>query len=154
MSGPRKCLLTGLSLYFYLGQCPTSDINITHFLTKFHEDLTSNAFSRLITRFNRSHIHIIARSPDVHVLQTLTILEPRLRKNKFHEVLTRTNILPTFHDDLPIIVASRFLLRLMLTTDYARQTTDKRRSQKLAMLKCFFHRWLFRLPNPTILIRL
>ncbi|KAH3864998.1 hypothetical protein DPMN_028032 [Dreissena polymorpha] len=83
------------------------DIKTTHCLTKFHEHLKVDVLSTLITRIYCSHFHIIDRPPGVG------------------QYNIGTNILPKFHDDLSIIVASKFLIRLILMTDFARQTTEK-----------------------------
>ncbi|KAH3721307.1 hypothetical protein DPMN_064227 [Dreissena polymorpha] len=99
-----------------LDRCWTNIIG-TNLFTKFHEDRKINVASR-------------EKCPPPlgsHVFQAnITIFE-------LIQDITKTNLLTKFHEDWTINVASRVLTRQMLTPHNARQTTDKRRSQKHIM---------------------
>ncbi|KAH3884575.1 hypothetical protein DPMN_008558 [Dreissena polymorpha] len=70
-------------------------------LTKFHEDQTINVASRVLTRFNYSHIRKNAPPLGSHVFQAnVTIFE-------LIQDIIETNLLTKFHEDWTINVASR-----------------------------------------------
>ncbi|KAH3769227.1 hypothetical protein DPMN_170476 [Dreissena polymorpha] len=109
------------------------DIIGTNHLTKFHDDRTINVASRVLTRFNNSHIRKNAPPPGSHVFQPNSIIfelvqdiigvnlltkknAPPLGSHAFkanatifkliHDII-ETNLLTNFHEDWKINVASR-----------------------------------------------
>ncbi|KAH3844958.1 hypothetical protein DPMN_087225 [Dreissena polymorpha] len=116
---------TGISCYLF------QDIIGMNLLNKFHKDRTINVVSRVLTRFNYSHIRKKAPPFGSHVFQAkvtiFVLIQDIIGTNllsKFHEdrkinVASRktapppgghiieTNVLTKFHDDWAIIVTSR-----------------------------------------------
>ncbi|KAH3853098.1 hypothetical protein DPMN_095621 [Dreissena polymorpha] len=93
-------------------------------LTEFYEDQTINVASR-------PYLAIWKNAPPLgsHVFQAnVTIFKPI-------QDIIETNLLTKFHEDWTINVAFRELRRQMLTPQNAQRTTDKKRSQKLTMLR-------------------
>ncbi|KAH3884433.1 hypothetical protein DPMN_008411 [Dreissena polymorpha] len=81
------------------------DIIRMNLLTKFHEDRTVNVASRVLTRFYYSHMRKIAPPLGSHVFQTNKIIFTLIQD------IIETNLLPKFHEDWTINVASRVLTR-------------------------------------------
>ncbi|KAH3894487.1 hypothetical protein DPMN_018644 [Dreissena polymorpha] len=82
------------------------DIIEINLLTKFHEDQRVNVASRVLTRFNYSHIHVFQAK--------VTIFE-------LIQYIIETNLLTKFQKGW-INVASREFTRQMLTRHNARRT--------------------------------
>ncbi|KAH3872988.1 hypothetical protein DPMN_036212 [Dreissena polymorpha] len=103
------------------------DIIGMNLLTKFYEKQTINVASRVLTRFYYSYIRKNAPHLGSHVFQAnVTIFE-------LIQDIIETNLLIKFHEYWTINVASRELTRQMLTPHNGQHTTDRKRSQKLAM---------------------
>ncbi|KAH3695614.1 hypothetical protein DPMN_083071 [Dreissena polymorpha] len=80
-------------------------IHKTHVLTKFHEDWTKNATSRVFTCFHNIHIEKTAPPPGGHVFSPIwTILE-------LVRDINETNVSTKFHDDWTKLLTSRVFTR-------------------------------------------
>ncbi|KAH3880226.1 hypothetical protein DPMN_004136 [Dreissena polymorpha] len=74
-------------------------------LTKFHEERTVNVASRVLTRFNYSHIRKNAPPLGSHVFQANIIIFELIQD------IIGTNLLTKFYDDRKINVTSRVLTK-------------------------------------------
>ncbi|KAH3879742.1 hypothetical protein DPMN_003648 [Dreissena polymorpha] len=125
------------------------DIIGMNLLTKFHEDQTVNVASRELTRFYYSHIYICggrivcSRSESLRHSASFRATTPSLKNAphcgshvfqanltifKLIQDIIGTNLLPKFHEDWTINVASRELTRQMLTAHYAQRTKCNHKS--------------------------
>ncbi|KAH3842017.1 hypothetical protein DPMN_115505 [Dreissena polymorpha] len=90
------------------GKCPAPwqpYIIDTNLLTKFHEDLTINVASRVLTRFYYSHIRKIASPPSGHVFSPIWTIFKLVRD------INEINVLTKFYDDWAKLVTSRVFTR-------------------------------------------
>ncbi|KAH3747421.1 hypothetical protein DPMN_181847 [Dreissena polymorpha] len=131
------------------------DISGTNLLSKFHEDRKINVASRVLTRFEYSHIRKNAPPPGGHVFQPTSIIFELVQDiiginvlTKFHEDQTinvasrvknapplgshvfqaSTSLLTKFHENWTINVASRELTSQMLMPHNARRTKGDHKS--------------------------